>query len=179
MKNTLFPLLFLLLSTTITASPAKAVSSPESFYSLGNWHLLGDTPHYLDLGLGFFDVGRDQTNDPAVHLQLRIGKKLWFIGPAVGIMVNHEGGYFGYGAIYGEIIWKKLIFTPMLAAGAYEDGDGKDLGGTFQFRSSLSMAYQFDNLSRLGLQVGHISNADLHDHNPGEEEVFLTFALPF
>jgi hypothetical protein len=69
-------------------------------------------------------------------------------------MANLNGGYYGYGG-------------------------GKYLGGTFQFRSVIVGAYQFDILYRLGLQVAHISNADLHDFNPGEEEIFLTFSLPF
>jgi hypothetical protein len=170
----LFPVLLLCIQT-----PVEAAETPKSFYQLGNWHVHGDGPHYLDLGLGLFDAGGNRENDPAARIELRIGKKLWFIGPAVGFMANLDGGYYGYGAIYADIAWRKLVITPMLAAGAYEDGGGKDLGGTFQFRSAIGGAYQFDNLYRLGLQVAHISNADLHDFNPGEEEIFLTFSLPF
>jgi lipid A 3-O-deacylase len=174
------PLLLMTLILILSApATVKAVDPPQDFYSIGNWHVYGDSPNYLDLGLGVFDVGSNNKNNLAGQLQLRIGKKLWFIGPAIGILGNLDGGYYAYGGIYAEIAWKNLVFTPVLAAGAYEEGAGKDLGGTFQFRTSLGVAYQFDNLSRFGLQIAHISNADLLDYNPGEEEIYLTFAWPF
>jgi hypothetical protein len=45
--------------------------------------------------------------------------------------------------------------------------------------ASITAAYQFENASRLGLQLGHISNPHIHEDNPGEEDAFITYALPF
>jgi hypothetical protein len=158
-----------------------AADDPQVFYGIGNWQLLGAESHYLDLGIGVFDVTENNGGDAsgAARLELRGGKKLGFIGPAIGLLANTDGGWFGYAGLYADIAYKNLRITPLLSAGGYEEGDGKDLGGTFQFRSVLNLSWQFANRSRLGLQVAHISNADLHRHNPGAEDVLITFAWPF
>lgn len=179
MKSTCLALI--LLASCLT-SPVVAADKPQDvFYRMGNLQLMGPGPHWLDVGIGAFDAtgGGGANCSGAARLELRIGKKLWFVGPAVGLLANSDGGWFGYGGIYADIVYKHLVITPLLAAGGYESGDGKDLGGTFQFRSSLSLAWQFANRARVGLQVAHISNADLHDSNPGEEDYLITFAWPF
>jgi lipid A 3-O-deacylase len=61
--------------------------------------------------------------------------------------------------------------------GGYHEGDSADLGGVFQFRESIDLAYRFDNGHRLGVRVAHISNAGIHDKNPGEEEILLTYSF--
>ena len=62
--------------------------------------------------------------------------------------------------------------------GAYHQGNSRDLGGVFQFREMVDLAYRFDNGQRLGVRVAHISNAHIHEYNPGEEEYYLTYAIP-
>ena len=42
-------------------------------------------------------------------------------------------------------------------------GDGLDLGYGLEFRSQLEIAYRFDNRSRLGVAVSHMSNASWVD----------------
>ncbi|WP_258367659.1 acyloxyacyl hydrolase [Acidithiobacillus ferrooxidans] len=42
----------------------------------------------------------------------------------------------------------------------------------------LGMAYQFANQSRLGLKIAHISNAKIHQEDPGEDEILVTYAVP-
>ncbi len=175
---------YLLLALVLAALPqtAAATSTPQTvFYELGNWQLNGTGPHYLDLGLGVFDAneGSGGQASAAARLEFRSGRKLGFVGPLVGVLANTDGGWFGYGGIYADIVYKRLVITPLLSAGAFEEGCGKDLGGTFQFRSALGLAWQFANGARLGLQAAHISNADLHEHNPGEEDFLVTFAWPF
>lgn len=177
-------IVYLLLVLAIVCLPHYAIAGAEAaavFYQLGDWQLYGDGPGYLDLGIGAFDVteGSGGQASAAARLEFRFGKKLGFIGPAVGLLANTDGGWFGYGGIYADIVYKSLVITPLLAAGGFEEGCGKDLGGTFQFRSALGLAWQFANGARLGLQAAHISNADLHERNPGEEDFLVTFAWPF
>ncbi len=180
MRHEMVALLTLVLVLVLTpATTVTAVEAPDIYKSKGNLQIYGNSPHYLDFGLGLFDAGwSNRENIPAARVELRIGKKLGFIGPAFGFLVNEDDGYFGCGGLYVDIAYKKLVITPLLSAGAYEDGSGKDLGGTFQFRTALSLSYQFDSLIRLNLQLAHISNAGLHDRNPGEEEIFFGLALP-
>jgi hypothetical protein len=159
--------------------PLRAENTqPAIFSSLGEIKLLADEPSYVDFGAGAFDI-----NHPALsaagYVEYRYGKKLFFIGPLMGIMANTDGGVFGYGGIYADIKYQNLVTTPFFTVGGYHQGGSKDLGGIFQFRSGLTVAYQFDKEgSRLGVRFAHISNAGIHDNNPGENEVLLTYSIP-
>lgn len=167
----------LFLPVSVLAEDEREVVS-----SLWGIDLLGRTPHYLDIGAGVFDVfKRDYTSRRSASgfVELRVGEKLYGIGPAIGLMANTDGGVNGYGAIYADLAYGQVIATPFAGLGGYVKGDSSDLGGTFQFRIGSSVAYQFENKLRLGVRVAHISNAGIHNDNPGEEEIYLTVALPF
>ena len=146
------------------------------FLELGPVVLHGSEADLLMLGLGAFDLFDDR-DAPAATLEYRLGRKLFFIGPALGGMANTDGGLFGYFGLYFDLSAGPVYFTGQLAAGAYREGDSRDLGGVFQFRQSIDLAYRFANGHRLGARVAHISNADIHDRNPGEEEYYLTYAI--
>ena len=144
--------------------------------------LLGKTPNYLDLGVGVFDVfKRDSQSKRSAsgRLELRLGEKLYGFGPLIGLMANVDGGVNGYGGLYVDLAIGDVIVTPIAALSGYAQGDSSDLGGVFQFRIGLGAAYEFENKLRLGVRLSHISNASLHDDNPGEEEIYLTVAIPF
>lgn len=160
---------------------AAAEDAPP-LYSFGDFKLLGRSPHYVDVGLGVFDVfDKDPTarRSGAGRIELRLGRKVYGIGPAIGAVANTDGGAFGYGAVYADIKYHDIVLTPLVGMGAYHEGNSSDLGGVFQFRLALGVTYQFANQSRLGLTWGHISNADIHDKNPGQDELYLSYALPF
>ena len=105
---------------------------PYVFYQIGNWQLLDTECHYLDLGLGVFDATENNHGHSAgeARLELRIGQKLGFVGPAVGLLATTDGGWLGYAGLYADIVYKHLVITPILSVGGYKEGDGKDLGGT-------------------------------------------------
>lgn len=144
-----------------------------------------DGPNILQLGVGGFDLvgedddGVEKNRSAAGLVELRFGDRLFHIGPALGVLANVDGGVYGYGGLYADLSLGNFIITPLGAVGAYHQGDSKDLGGVLEFRASITVAYAFANGSRLGIQVGHISNAYLHNRNPGEEDAFLTYALAF
>ena len=73
----------------------------------------------------------------------------------------------------------KFVVTPLVAIGRYRQGQRSDLGGVFQFRSSLGVSYELKNRHRLGLNLVHISNVAIHENNPGKEELYLIYAIPF
>jgi hypothetical protein len=165
------------------STQAVAQNQRNVFHRLGPLEILGEAPSYAEVGLGVFDVfaERDGSGERsgAAQLQLRWGRKLYFIGPVVGLLGNTDSGVFGYGGIYADLAFGNIIVTPVLAAGGYSEGGSKDLGGVFQFRAELGIAYEFDDGTRIGARLGHISNAGIHDDNPGEEELLITFAIPF
>jgi lipid A 3-O-deacylase len=148
----------------------------NAFVELGPVTVHSSEADALMLGLGAFDPFDNETSIAAT-LEYRLGPKLWFIGPALGGMANGEGGMFGYVGLYSDISIGNFYFTPQLGLGAYRRGGSRDLGGVFQFRQSVDLSYRFSNGHRLGLRVAHVSNADLHEQNPGEEEVYLTYSI--
>jgi lipid A 3-O-deacylase len=142
--------------------------------------LVGDEASRLDLGVGAFDVQGDRGARPSAvgQVEFRYGKKLFFIGPAVGILATTKGAIFGYGGIYADFRFGPFVVTPLGAVGGYHQGGGEDLGGPFQFRASIAASYEFANQSRLGAQIAHVSNGGTDHLNPGPNEVLLTYAIP-
>jgi lipid A 3-O-deacylase len=162
--------------------PAVSAEGHEVAFRLGPVEVLGDEPSYAELGVGVFDVFAfqgERATSAAANIQLRWGRKAWCIGPAIGLMANTDGGVFGYGGIYADLTYGRVVITPLFAPGGYARGHSKDLGGVFQFRTELGVAYQFDDGARLGARIAHLSNAGIHHSNPGEEELLVTYALPF
>lgn len=142
--------------------------------------LLGDEASYVDLGAGAFNLlsthGKTPTSEGT--LEFHYGDKLWGLGPAAGVLVNGQGGVFGYGGIYADFARGPWLFTPLLAVGGYSRGDSEELGGVFEFRLSATLAYRFAGGARLGLEFGHISNAGIHSTNPSDNEALVSLALP-
>lgn len=98
--------------------------------------------------------------------------------PTLGFTANADEGYWGYAGLRWDIPTKgRWVPTLAFAVTAYEQGDGKDLGGTLQFRSALDVAYRLDSGSRVGLSIYHLSNASIHDFNPGSESLVLFWSL--
>jgi hypothetical protein len=147
-----------------------------AFAQLGPIVVHGNEADNLMVGAGVFDL-RDETS-AAGTIEYRFGRKVFVVGPTLGLVANTDGGLFGYVGAYGELSYKKIYLTPQIGMGGYHEGDSSDLGGVFQFRLSLDIAYRFDNGHRLGVRGGHISNGGVNDKNPGEEEVYLTYSIP-
>ncbi len=144
--------------------------------------LLGDGPNYLEIGIGAFDLLEEHASSRRSgggSVELRGGNKLWYFGPAAGVVFNTDGGVYGYGGIYADVQWGPVVLTPQAGIGAYHQGDSADLGGVFQFRIGAGLSYQLVNGWRIGLSFAHISNAGIYDDNGGVEEVYLIVALPF
>jgi lipid A 3-O-deacylase len=149
---------------------------------LGETQAAGGAVSHLDLGMGAFDIQGDRGVHPSPvgQIEFRYGRKLFSVGPAVGILANTRGAIFGYGGLYADFRVGRFVVTPLGAVGGYRRSGGEDLGGTFQFGASVEFSYQFDNQSRLGAQVAHISNGGTgrRNLNPGPNELLLTYAIP-
>lgn len=163
------------LSVTFSATRADEVGT-TAFARLGPIVVHGNEADNLLGGAGVFDLRHGPSG--AGTVEYRFGRKFFVVGLSLGLMANTDGGLFGYVGAYGDLSYKKLYVTPQLAMGGYGQGGSQDLGGVFQFRQSIDLAYRFDNGHRLGVRAAHISNADIHDLNPGEEELLLTYSFP-
>ncbi len=101
------------------------------------------------------------------------------VGPMAGLMLSGKGAVFAYAGIYGDfVIGDRFIIRPEGGIGAFDEGDGKDLGGTFEVHSALTLAYEFDNKARLGITFTHISNGGINGSNPGLDSLLLSYSIP-
>ena len=138
-----------------------------------------DDPAFVTVGLGYYDWYEKEADTVDFRLEYRHGDKLWIFKPWAGVEGTADGAIYGVAGVLVDLFFgRRIVVTPSLGAGLYYDGDGKDLGGLIEFRSQLEIAYRFNDRSRLGLAVSHISNAGLGDDNPGTEIVTLYYSAP-
>ena len=138
-----------------------------------------DDPDFLSIGGGYFDWNRQKDTAAEFRLEYRSDKKLWIFKPLAGVMGTSDGGFYGYAGIGIDVfLGRRLVVTPSFAPGYYAKGGGHDLGHALEFRSQLEIAYRFDNRSRLGVAVSHMSNASISDENPGTESAILYYSMP-
>ncbi len=163
------------------AAPVSRAADPPPVYSkVGPFDLLGGSRNYLDVGYGIFELTNKRgKRTQAGRIELRGGRKYAFLGPAVGLLGNDDGGRFGYLGVYADLAWRGIVLTPQLAVGIYRKGDSLDMGGTLEFRESLEVSCPLGKRWRAGISFGHISNGNIHKGNPGQEDLLLTIAAGF
>lgn len=138
-----------------------------------------DDPSYLRVGTGYYDIN-DNMDAAEFHVEYIHGRKLWVFNPFFGVMTTSDKALYGYAGIRLDLFLNdNWVLTPQFSPGLYHDGDGKDLGHTIEFRSGLELAYRFEDRSRLGMTIYHISNAHLSSNNPGTEVLTVHYSYPF
>ena len=156
--------------------------------------------NYDVYGIGIYDVKFDGSSSnyaTDIRYERRFDNTLINIGPEednffylkpfAGIEFTSDSALYILGGIYlednlGELIIgeeNKWNFTPSFGVGYYDDGDGKKLGNQIEFRTTLEFSYQLENNNRIGISLGHISNANIGDKNPGAEIISLSYQKPF
>ncbi len=139
----------------------------------------GSEPPFLALGAGAIGVIADRDKAGVFHFEYRSDLDLWKIRPFIGGFATTDASIYGYFGFALDVFFgRRVVLRPNVAVGVYEEGDGQDLGHTIEFRSGLELAYRFDDRSRLGVAVNHLSNASIGDSNPGTEEVVLFYSVP-
>ena len=151
--------------------------------------------------IGVFDIKFDGSDDKSTtdfRYEKRFDKTIFDIGPKednffflkpfIGVEYTGDDAYYFLSGIYvedelGQLFSgeneKKLYFSPSFGIGYYNDGSGKNLGNDIQFRTTLEFNYQLKNNNRIGISIGHISNANLGDKNPGAEILSLNYQVPY
>ena len=151
-------------------------------------------------GIGIYDIkldGSDKYQATDFRYEFRsdetlidIGPKednFFFLKPFIGLeFTNDSASYFLTGVYIEDNIGElfegkdnKFFFTPSFGAGIYDDGSGKKLGNTLQFRTSFEVSYELKNKNRIGISFSHISNANLGDKNPGVEILSFSYHIPY
>ena len=151
---------------------------------------------YDVFGIGIYDVkfvGSSSNYATDLRFERRFDNNLIDIGPKednffylkpfAGLEVTTDSAFYVLGGIYLEDNLGKLFtgnennwnFTPSFGLGYYDDGDGKKLGNNLEFRTTLEVSYQLKNSDRIGISLGHISNANIGKKNPGAEIISLSY----
>jgi hypothetical protein len=141
-------------------------------------------PPRIALGAGAFDVtpsahNRQGGTAAELRAEYRFGDVLWSVSPFMGVQGTSDAAFYGYGGFGIDVNFgPNIVLTPNVAAGYFSRGSGTDLGSWWEFRSGAEIAWRFDNMSRLGVAVHHMSNAGLTKRNPGEQSVLLLYSVP-
>jgi hypothetical protein len=141
----------------------------------------------LNVYAGAFDIFRDAedgTNnsiDALIGLEYRSNYMVGKLRANLGAFVNDHGAQYFYTGLGYDVFFDDAhawVFTPNLAIGFYNDANGKNLGGSREYKSSLEFAYQWPDEQRLGIAIQHISNAEKYEQNPGTELLTIQYAMP-
>jgi len=132
----------------------------------------------LTMALGVFDINKPQA--AMGQAEYRFSSNWSGFRPQAGFLVTeHSAAYLYGGAGYPFALGGQWSLTPSVSAGYYSKGAGKDLGCDLEFYSQLRLEYRLAAGSRVGLGIGHISNASTGDDNPGAETVYLSYSIAY
>ena len=155
---------------------------------------------YDVFGFGLYDVKLDgSSSQDALDFRyerrfdntiINIGPEednFFYLKPFVGVEVTSDSAFYFISGIYlednlGQLMLgdeNKWNLTPSFGVGYYNDGDGNSLGSEIEFRTTLEISYQLENNDRVGISLGHISNANIGRKNPGVEILSLSYQKPF
>ena len=135
---------------------------------------------YLTPYIGGFDILESKDRKPMLGLEARFEDYYGIFTPKFGIYSTTETSvytYLGFNLIFPFNNQWRLM--PGFAVGYYSHNSGKNLGGPYEFRSSVELNYQMVNKHRIGLAFSHTSNAGIYSKNPGAEDLLLTYGVPF
>ena len=132
------------------------------------------------LALGGLNINESGSTTAMAQFEYRFASDWYGIRPQAGFFVTEDSASYWYAGVgYPWSFTDNWSLTPSLSAGYYNNGADKDLGYDVEFYSQLLLEYRLDNGARVGLGIGHVSNADLGDFNPGAETAYLSYRFKF
>jgi len=162
----------------IAALAAIALAS-AGLFAAGAAPARADEPDFFAFSAGGYDVNDDQTA-AEFRVEYRSDLRFWKLMPFIGVAATTDAAIYGYAGLGLDIyLGRRVVIQPNAAFVGYHEGNGKDLGGEFQFRTGGEIAWRFDDWSRLAIAFHHISNAGIYNDNPGTELLVLTYSVPF
>lgn len=164
----------------------------------GSWHWLRTS---IALALisssGFAEASEEQIDEfvisggPAevmssnqvsvVYGELRFGVNFKGIHPyLIAGLADDSASYFGVGIFYPFELSENWRLTIASGPGYYDRNDSPlDLGAHIEFLTTVEISRRVWRDHRIGLSMGHISNASINpDRNPGSETLSLGYSIP-
>jgi len=159
----------------VNASPTAAAAPQQTSVELTPPRN-GD-PSFITISGGWWEFF-DHEQAGELTMEWRSNKMFGIMKPIAGAMITSDFALYGYGGILTDFYFgRRIVVSPSIAVGLYEDGDGKDLGSIIEFRSGLEIGWRLDNRSRLSAMIYHISNASISDKNPGTEIISIGYSF--
>jgi hypothetical protein len=129
---------------------------------------------------GMIGIADREAVDNFVSLEARWHRDWHRLRPWGGITLVDSGAWFaGAGVIYDLRLANRTWLT--LGSGPFyytHEEEDDDLGFRLEFYSFAEMSWEWKRDVRLGLRVGHLSNAGLGRRNPGTETLSFVVSLP-
>ena len=162
-----------LLCLLLLAIPAYSEEKKENF-----------NEHELNFYTGMFDFSDDGQRAALFGFQhqnenLVRDSFLGTLSPVTGFMVTENNAAYAYTGVQAHYTIGKLNVIPSFTPGLYNQGDGKDLGHTVEFKSEIQLSMDLLSNSELGFSYNHISNASLGEKNPGANSYMFNFIKQF
>ncbi len=129
----------------------------------------------LGVSVGVFNFNKTPTALEA-GLELSRAPRAFGLAPVLGVAGTGDGSFWVYGGLRRDFsLTSTWWLSPGFGIALYAEGDGKDLGGLVEFRSSLELAVDVGQRSRIGVLIYHLSNAGFYDLNPGSNSAVLVW----
>ncbi len=174
LKNFVTLLIFCSLTFVSTAEEKLNKNSP----------IINQEETEINAFAGIFDFSDPKQNAGLFGVQHQTDE-LWrktFLGklsPVTGGFLTENNAYYLYSGVQSEIDLGLVTFTPSLAPGYYNYGDGKDLGSPLEFKTEVQMSLNLSDSTQFGMSYNHISNASLGTKNPGANSYMFNFLKQF
>jgi hypothetical protein len=137
-----------------------------------------EEPTVLGISGGAYDANKRRAPAAEFGLQYRSGGTVFILHAMAGAMVTTNGALNAYAGFSFDLpLGRAPVLRLSFAPGYYRPGGGKDLGYPLEFRSGIELGWRI-RAWRVGVELYHLSNASLAHHNPGEESLVLTLAVP-
>ena len=171
MKRRVMLFIAVLLGTAASAADFESTASTAE-RSLLQGDLLVHT--------GMIGIADREAVDNFVSLEARWRRDWHHLRPWGAVTVVDSGAWFaGAGLVYDIRLSHRAWLT--LGSGPFyythEEADD-DLGFRLEFYSFIEASWAWKNDVRLGVRLGHLSNAGLGRRNPGTETLSFVVVLP-
>lgn len=138
------------------------------------------------VGAGSFEVVRGAPGVLELSFEIdqppsRLGflPERFALRPIAGVAVTGNQGVWIFAGVRRDwTIAPGWTLSPSVSIVGYNRGNGKNLGGSLQFRSFLEISRSLHERFRVGLALYHLSNARIRRYNPGSESILITFSAP-
>ena len=152
---------------------ARLIAQPEPARSKP------DDPSYLAFTAGCGEA-LDSDRVFVAGLEYRFRQNYLGIHPyAHAAWTTYGDSYLGAGLYYSINLGQYWRATISSGPGYYRHGHfWKDLGSKLEFDSSLEISKEVARHRRIGLRMGHVSNAGVAHYNPGSETLELVYSIP-